>query len=342
MKKTILFAAAMTVLATMSCSKEETEPSVEPQETFSVLTLNVDGLPKTIGVGMKQFDVNPDGPGEEYSSVIGVYLADKHFDFIGVQENFNYDKQIFMHLAESYNRDVWGGEIRLDKLNGLRFNTDGINGFWKKEISAKRTDSITWKAGYGLFDHGWDAIIAKGFRRYDLKLKGGSKIVIYNMHMDAGDTEDEITGNDGPDQRARMVQWRQLRDYILDHIDTRPVIVMGDLNSWYERDSIKAQFIDYITATGRATVSDVWIEMERDGAYPVWTDEIVFSDPDASDWSRNGETLDKILYLNPIGGSYLKPLSVNIDSISYVKRDGTPLGDHNPLSASFEIINKIE
>jgi hypothetical protein len=185
-----------------------------------------------------------------------------------------------------------------------------------------------------------DDIINKGFRRYDVRLKGGSQIVIYNMHMDAGDTDDEMRGNDIPDRLARMVQWRQLRDYILDHLDARPVIVMGDMNSWYERDSIKPQFIDYIAGTGRAIVSDIWIELEREGSYPQLTDEIVTNDPGAGDWTRNGETLDKILYLNPIGGSQLRPVSVNIDSVMYVKDDGTPLGDHNPLSATFEIINQ--
>ena len=47
---------------------------------FSVCTLNVDGLPA--------FDfVNNDGPDTEFTTVISRYLADKAFDFIGVQEN---------------------------------------------------------------------------------------------------------------------------------------------------------------------------------------------------------------------------------------------------------------
>ena len=334
------------VIATVAgCDKskdsETVQEDVVPQETFSVVTLNVDGLPKTIKIlGTAEFDVNKDGPGEEYSSVIGSYLAEKNYDFIAVQENFNFDHLLSAKLTTAYNRDLWCGEINLNKMTYMRFPTDGLNGFWKKDITASRTDSVAWKVNYGKLNHGWDDIINKGFRRYDVRLKGGSRIVIYNMHMDAGDVADELSGNDVPDRHARMVQWRQLRDYILDHLDTRPVIVMGDMNSWYERDSVKPQFIDYIAGTGRATVSDIWIELERDGSYPELTDEIVTNDPGASDWTRNGETLDKILYLNPTGGSQLKPISVNIDSIGYVKNDGTPLGDHNPLSAIFEIINQ--
>ena len=55
-------------------------------------------------------------------------------------------------------------------------------------------------------------------------------------------------------------------------------------------------------------------------------------------WFRKGETLDKILYINPAGSSIrLLPTSVNIDRTGYVRDDGTPLGDHFPLSATFII-----
>lgn len=345
MKNIRAFIVLVLVVTVTGCKRSKDTVSVQetvvPKESFSVVTLNVDGLPKTISIfGSLEFDVNKDGPGEEYTPVIGTYLAIKSYDFIAVQENFNYDNLLSAKLTAAYNRDLWCGDININKLTGMRFPTDGLNGFWKKDITACRTDSVAWDANYGKFNHGWDDIINKGFRRYDVRLKGGSQIVIYNMHMDAGDEEDEMRGNDIPDRLARMVQWRQLRDYILDHLDARPVIVMGDMNSWYERDSIKPQFIDYIAGTGRAIVSDIWIELEREGSYPQLTDEIVTNDPGAGDWTRNGETLDKILYLNPIGGSQLRPVSVNIDSVMYVKDDGTPLGDHNPLSATFEIINQ--
>jgi hypothetical protein len=139
-----------------------------------------------------------------------------------------------------------------------------------------------------------------------------------------------------------MVQWRQLRDYILKHLDKRPVIVVGDLNTWYARDSVKSQFIDYINRTGRATVSDVWIEMERKGVYPDIIDGIVTRDPGSKDCSRSGEVLDKILYLNPKNGDRLTPVNVNIDETGYVKSDGsTPLGDHYPLSATFSVNSTV-
>lgn len=337
-----MFAAILTISGASgltSCKDDSpTDNPVERGETFSIVTLNVDGLPKTISIlGLFSVNVNKEGPGEELTPVISQYLAKQGYDFIAVQENFDYNEELSSALMEDYNRDPWNGGFKLGNMDDFRFPFDGLNGFWKKDITAQRTDSVYWDANYGKFDHAWDDIVTKGFRRYDVKLKGGSELVIYNMHMDASDDDDEADGKDGPDREARVVQWKQLRDYILAHLDTRPVIVAGDMNSWYARDSIKAQFIDYIAQTGRATVGDVWIEMERGGKYPELVEGVITKDPDGSNWSRGGETLDKILYVNPVGGARLRPLSAAYDRTGYVRSDGTPLGDHWPFSATFNI-----
>lgn len=78
-------------------------------------------------------------------------------------------------------------------------------------------------------NHANDELTKKGFRRYDLTLVGGSKVVVYNGHRYARDDDDEAEGKDGPDRRVRLKQWIQLRDTILNHLDERPVIVMGDV-----------------------------------------------------------------------------------------------------------------
>ena len=326
-----------------SCSLDNSDnPADNPEkqaETFSIATLNVDGLPQTLNImGLLEVDVNKDGPGKEWTPTISQYLANKGYDFMFVQENFDYNEELSSSLLANYERDAWNGGFDLEKMVDGCFPFDGLNGFWKKGITAQRTDSVKWTASYGVMEHAWDGIVTKGFRRYDVKLKGGAELVIYNMHMDASDSDDEVAGEDGPDREALMVQWRQLRDYILEHLDTRPVIVAGDLNSWYARDSIKTQFIDYIGQTGLATVSDVWIELERGGNYPEMVQGIVTKDDIPYEESRNGETLDKILYLNPTNGAQLVPVSVSIDRTGYLRTDGvTPLGDHYPLAVTFQI-----
>jgi hypothetical protein len=314
-------------------------------ESFTLATLNADGMPKQIVF----INVNTEGPGEEYSPAIARYMLNKKFDIILTQENFNYNAALTAPFdSAGYLHDIWGGGIdvglaleRLAKgedLEGI-FHIDGLTAFWSPKLQVVREDSVRWTAGYGLFDHGWDMMVRKGFRSYDVTLSGGNHVVVYNMHMDASSEDDEEKGDDGPDRRARMVQWRQLRDHILAHLDNRPVIVTGDLNSYYERDSICSQVFDVIERTGRATVGDAWITLERGGKFPAMMEAPVTNDPGSTTWALKGQTLDKIIYINPTGGPQLKPLSFSVDSATYVRPDGkTPLGDHAPVSAKFRFL----
>ena len=91
--------------------------------------------------------------------------------------------------------------------------------------------------------------------------------------------------------------------------------------------------------TGRAMVGDAWVTLERDGQFPAMVEGPVTSDPGSTTWALKGQTLDKIIYINPKGGPQLKPLSFSIDSATYVRADGkTPLGDHAPVSAKFRFM----
>ncbi len=307
-------------------------------EEFSVATLNVDGLPNELLF----IPVNPDGPGEKYSPEIAEYLLEKDFDFVGFQENFNYYDMLYPTLETNYLHDKSSGKIDLDNFEGIPFPNDGINLIWHKDITGARTDSVCWSQSYGIIDHSCDGLTNKGYRRYELTLKGGSQVVVYNGHWDASSDGDEETGEDKPDRLVRMVQWRQIRDNILSYLDKRPVIVLGDANSYYCRDSVKLQFIDYIEATGKARVYDAWIEMEKKGQYPELIEGPVTHDKGSRGWSRKGEMLDKILFINPVEGSQLTVQSYSVDSIAYFRSDDKEksLGDHFPVSARFSILSQ--
>ena len=196
---------------------------------------------------------------------------------------------------------------------------------------------MAWKDAYGIINHSNDQLTRKGFRRYDLTLTDGSQVVVYNGHWDASDDYDEAKGWDGKDREARQKQWIQLRDTIMNQLDKRPVIVMGDMNSYYCRDSVKHYFIDHIEATGKATVGDAWIELEHGGEYPDMVEGPVTRDEGRRGWVRQGEMLDKILYINPTGGGKLTPLSYDVDSVAYVRSDAPEmaLGDHFPVAVKF-------
>lgn len=280
----------------------------EAQETFTIATLNVDGLPLNV-LGR---DVNPDGPGSEGSVRISEYLAKKGYDMVMMQEDFNYHEELATHLTDEYALDEWSGGVNVEDYDftnpNFRFACDGLMAAVRTLTDfSKRT---AWEDYYGRMDHAWDGMVTKGFRRYELTLAGGTEIVVYNMHMDAEDEGDDVAG----DREARKGQWQQLCEEITEKLDERPIIVVGDMNSLYDRDPIRELFTDKISATGKATVGDAWVEI-----------------------GEGDETLDKIMYVNPTGGTGVKPIAYECDREGY-RYDGKPLGDHYPVAVTFEVV----
>jgi endonuclease/exonuclease/phosphatase family metal-dependent hydrolase len=310
----------------------------QESSTFSIATLNVDGLPQKILVAK----VNPDGPGGGGSVRIGRYLQKRGYDMVFMQEDFNYHEELTVPLEDDYQADAWSGDVGVDgrqidylHLQNHRFECDGLMGVWKNGITLTSTSSTPWTANFGKFSHALDEMVTKGFRRYELTLTDGLQIVVYNMHMDAGDTADEREGKDSLDRDARLKQWNQLREEILTRLDTRPVIVVGDLNSYYCRDQIKSNFIDEIDATGRAKVYDAWVELQNGGKYPAPVDGIVCCEANGN-ILESGEVLDKVLYINSTSGTEIHAVSYKLDTTDY-QHDGKMLGDHYPVSVTFQI-----
>ena len=264
----------------------------QTSEQFSIATLNVDGLPKKILV----FNVNANGPGDAGSSRIGKYLINKNYDLVFMQEDFNYHEVMKVWLEDNY------------KL------CDGLMACWKNDLTVTAVPRTAWKQNFGKFSHAMDELVTKGFRRYEVMLRGGQRVVVYNLHMDASDNADVDDGNDMKDKEARMAQWMQLKDDILSQLDTRPVIIVGDVNTLYKRDDVK-----------------------KEGKYPEYDKDAKVRNNSIEELA--GETVDKILYINPATGTQLKPISFNVDKDGYTY-EGKPLGDHYPISATFEITSR--
>ena len=335
MKKSRLWMMAAICLAGLMAGH------AQEAETFSIATLNVDGLPQKILVAK----VNPDGPGGGGSVRIGRYLQKRGYDLVFMQEDFNYHEELTVPLEDDYQTDTWSGDVGVDghqidflHLQNHRFECDGLMGAWKNGITLTSTSRTPWTANFGKFSHALDEMVTKGFRRYELTVPvgffNGTQIVVYNMHMDAGDTADEREGKDSLDRDARLKQWNQLRDDILTQLDTRPIIIVGDLNSYYCRDQIKSNFIDKIEATGRAKVYDAWVELQNGGRYPDPVDGIVCCETDGN-ILESGEVLDKVLYINPTNGIGIHAVSYQLDTTGY-QHDGKMLGDHYPVIVTFQ------
>ena len=315
MKKTILvIAAILSFYGGMTAIGQETAMQ------FSIATLNVDGLPQKLVV----VDVNPDGPGNGGTARIGKYLLKKGYDLVMLQEDFNYHDVLSVFLEDEYKMDEWTGDVdvvgrTIDYLHlqNHRFECDGLMACWKNDLTVTPVARTPWQQSFGKFSHAFDEMVTKGFRRYEVTLRNGDRIVVYNMHMDAGDNKDEAEQKDTKDKEARMAQWTQLKDDVLQHLDSRPIIIVGDMNSLYSRDDVKGAFFDAINESGRGTVADVFLELNKQGE----------------------ETLDKILYINPAMGTQIRPVAFSLDKDGYLY-EGKPLGDHYPVAATFQVVSR--
>lgn len=316
MKKTTVLICA--VALSLCCNITVWAQKADQQ--FTIATLNVDGLPQKILV----LKVNPDGPGNGGTARIGKYLANNGYDLIMLQEDFNYHDVLSVFLEDDYQLDEWTGDVEVAghtidflHLQNHRFECDGLMACWKKDLAVTPSARQPWQQNFGKFSHELDEMVTKGFRRYEVTLRSGDRIVVYNMHMDASDEKDEAEQNDAKDKAARLAQWAQLREDVLQHLDSRPIIIAGDMNSLYSRDDVKSVFIDAINASGCATVADVCMELNKQGE----------------------ETIDKILYINPVMGTAIKPVAFSLDKAGY-QYEGRPLGEHYPVVATFQVVSR--
>lgn len=311
-------------------------------EQFSVATLNVDGLPKRILV----VNANPDGPGALGTLGIGMYFMKRGYDMMFMQEDFSYHCELAAVLRGAYGLDTWSGTMGIDvpgkpvdllHLQNLQFECDGLMGAWKQDITMDGGQRTAWTDGFGKFSHAADLMATKGFRRYEATLASGTAVVVYNLHMDAESKVDTEEGKANPDRAARLNQWKQLRDEVMQRLDDRPVIILGDFNTFYFRDNVKETVIDVINASGRATVKDVWVELKNQGVFPAYEeDNRIRSDNVAA---LKGESMDKVLYINPTGAEKaLRAVAYECDTEGYTY-DGKPLGDHFPVAVTFEVVN---
>lgn len=324
--------AAALLCGSMTVSAQESD------EQFTIATLNVDGLPQKI----LMVKLNADGPGDAGTARIGKYLMQKNYDLVMMQEDFSYHNVLTVFLEDDYQFDEWSGEINVSRdidflhLQNHRFSCDGLMACWKHDLTVVPQGRTAWTKAFGKFSHANDDLITKGFRRYDVTLRSGEQITVYNMHMDATDDADELIHNDAKDTEARAAQWAQLRDEVLQQLGSKPIIVTGDLNSFYTRDNIKALFIDAINESGKGTASDVWVELKRNGVYPEYVDVSEITDASEISNIRDGEGLDKVIYINPATGTKIFPVAFNIDQEGY-QHDGKALGDHYPAVATFQV-----
>lgn len=321
-------------------------------ETFTVASLNVDGLPKSITVAGAKINLNPDAKEAAGATAIGQKLKTKGWDILAVSEDFNFHSQLWNAAWNngveengvfSYDATKHRGKVeatvsaitRIMSNTSPVFDTDGLCLFYRHTRVTPSQESWThWNEHNGYTSDGADGLIDKGYRYYCCTLKTGEEIDVYILHMDAETSE--------KDNAARESQIKQLAATILASNNGRPIIVMGDTNCRYTRDKLKTHFIDAISADPRFTVKDPFIQFTLGGVYPsVGADAIMDQGSveanQAAHGHSYGEIVDKIFYIN--NNTSTKRITAKNYKMDYefINEQGEPLADHWPIVVDFDI-----
>lgn len=313
----------------------------EVRKTFTACALNLDGLPQTFG----PVSVNPDGPGSEGTQAIGRYIVNKGIDIVGCSEDFNYNGDLVVGLGGNYHMGLWRGRIDISGAGSLigvsTIDTDGLmfllrntNNNDGKSMSFYDESWTQWNESEGGIQEGANTLVKKGYRFYTVNLGDGVKIDVYVLHMNTAENDAQITVQDN--------QLTQLAEAVKANTNGRPKLIIGDTNCRYTRNKVTDNLITPLSEL--YTIKDVWVERfrEKQGAPAYGDPALMVSDKNSSAAYETGEIVDKIFYLVPKDYNlYMTLDNLVFDADNYKKGDGTLLGDHVPVIATFTISGTI-
>lgn len=335
------FLSMLVMLLSFSPLGEIKADEVQVSKTFTACALNIDGLPQT----MAGITVNGDGPGSEGTQAIGRYIVKKGIDIVGCSEDFNYNGDLVVGLDKNYHMGLWRGRIDISAIGSVigtdTIDTDGLmfllrntNNNDGKSMSFYDESWTKWTKSEGGIDKGANTLVKKGYRFYTVNLGDGVKIDVYVLHMNTAETPDQITVQDN--------QLTQLTEAVKANTNGRPKLIIGDTNCRYTRNRVTDNLITPLSEL--YDIKDVWVEKFRgkQGAPAYGDAALMVSDKTSSEAYKTGEIVDKIFYLVPKGCNLSMTLDdLVFDADNYKKGDGTLLGDHVPVIATFTISGTI-
>jgi hypothetical protein len=285
-------------------------------DTFAVMSYNVRGLPPLV-IENRSEEIAAIAPLlEDFHTAAAPYLGID--SVVGLQELFFQPYYDVLTDAETVSypyatdKDT-GGPVELG--DGLTLLSDfGIDDVVR----------VQWDLCFGTLGYfGSDCDTSKGFSYSRVLLEQGLPIDVYTLHADAG--------QDFGSRAARRDNVAQLASYINGHSPAgTAVIVLGDTNSFYTRlgnDNIQSLLAD-------AGLTDVWVELRRDGIVPGNGDRID-DDCETAPGSGDCELFDKILYRS---GDLLRfePTSYEVLNEMFSDEGTGDLSDHFPVVVVFE------
>lgn len=253
---------------------------------ISVVTYNVHGLPSEVT------DADP-----EKIKQIGPLLDE--YDIVLVQEDFVYHSELAQEAEHPYQEPI--SKAELEKRIEEQQSTEIKNGL--SSFSYFPTDNYfgqRWNSCNGFYDASSDCVAPKGFSVAVYEVISGVKIDIYNCHMDAGDSPEDIA--------ARKEQILQLAHFIQRRSQYRGVIVACDTNL----DQDDQNDLELLLAASGL----------RDSCQ-------VLNCPEP-------HNIDRIFYRSsPF--VQVEPLRWQIPE-GFVDGKGEPLSDHRPVAVDFKIV----
>ena len=246
---------------------------------LSVLTYNVAGLPGFLSGSDPARNTPTISP-----------LLNSH-ELVLVQEDFWYHDSLAADATHAYLSDPMVPRPTLVRIG------DGLNRF--STFPFRELTRIAWVRCNGYITADSDCLAPKGFSVAVTELAPVAIVYVYNLHMDAG-------GNDG-DITARERQAEQLAEDIAARAGSHAVIVAGDTNLRESRPGDMTTLDRFLSTAGLSDVCRIL----------------------ACDDGR----IDRIMFRSSASLT-LEPLAWDTPD-EFVDSDGADLSDHEPVAARF-------
>ncbi len=262
---------------------------------ITALTYNVAGLPELLSRSQPSV----------YMPLIGARLND--YDLVLLQESWQtpdpnpaaplrcYHELLVETAAHPYKSPAAEQPFGNDPRRPSALLSDGLNVFAKLPLDA--TIRQPWETCVDTFN---DCRALKGFSVTPMLLASGQSVHVYNLHMEAGWSEE--------DHAARDAAIEQLLEFIDLHSRGEALIVGGDFNLRGEGARVAGQLAKL---KQRAGLSDACVRCAR----PNNVDKLLY---------RSGDRVQ------------LEAISWQLESAVFKSEEGEPLSDHIPLAVRFK------
>lgn len=171
----------------------------------------------------------------------------------------------------------------------------------------------------GLIDDGaTDCAAQKGFSVATHELAPGVLVDVYNHHADASSHNRDLA--------AKQDNFAQLADFILEHSAGRAVIVGGDTNLRFDRSRREEQ---------QVIDGGTWAQFQEATGLRDVCATIDCGDLDTMAADEGFSAHDRFAFRSG-GGVELRALSHRFERDRFMRDDGEPLSDHDPVAVVFE------